>query len=336
MLAWHVDVIYDTLCHLARVPLRDFFLDEEACVAAWREGRRELDSVYGGSVAPPPITCPHLSYGHAGCLGARLEFPEDSEPWVAPLYADLESGLQDLGRARDFPSHPLFRRYLRCREALRRAFPGEIGRLAGLGWEGPVTTAVLLRGPGFLVEALERPDAARRFLEAVTVSIVSFAHAVRDVDGLPPVDPAGSGMADDAASFLPPRLWPELVLPAWEGYYRGLTTGRRTIHIEGMDASHLPFLRGARIVHLEPCVSPRLRVTDLVAAGVPFRWLLPSFELRNLDRGGIARWVGASVRDGARELHTELSAFMLREGRGDRIPAFLDACAATAERIGAS
>jgi hypothetical protein len=336
VLKWNVDVIYDTLCHLAGVPLRSYFLEQDACIAAWRDGRRELQRIYGGSVASPLVGCPHLSYGHLGCLGAPLEFPEDSEPWVGPVYADLESGIQGLERPVDFASHPLFRRYLRTYEALRRAFPGEMRRLGGLGCEGPITTAVLLRGLDFFVDALERPEPARRFLELVTDSIVSFVRAVRRVDALPPVDPAGSGLADDFASFLPPASWPELVLPAWERYYRGLTTGKRTIHIEGMDRRHLPFLSAAGIVHLEPCVSPRLEVHDLVAAGVPFRWLLPSFELRNLRDQEIELWVGSAIRDGATELHTELSAFMLREGRGDRIGAFVTACRRAAERTGAA
>ena len=242
---WHVPEAR-ALREVTGIPIREFNLGAEAhqvagpCCASC-----SARSAFRAS--------PAVSYGHVNALGSELLFPEGGE--VAHTH------ISSLGRNRRCESHcatgpgvaPFF---LEFRERLREH--SSASHLASFGSEGPITTAYELRGEEFFMEVLDSPSLAGEFLGAVVESTLEFHRWVCALDGRNPVNPNAGGMCDDLASFIPARLFREMVLPFWEQYYRGTTTGRRHAHVEDLRAEQLPFLEEIGLSFFDPSISPKL------------------------------------------------------------------------------
>lgn len=329
---WSVAGTQGALRELAHVPIRDFNLDPEACIQAYRQGRDLLRQRFGDEIRPPGVTTPAISYGHPNTLGAELLFPAGGEVAVRPLYASLAEGIAALSAATDLLTKGMAPFYLAFRDRLRRAFPDEpVG--FSFGAEGPITTAYELRGQEFYLDVMDDPPGTGRFLEAVVDSILQFHREVCALDERRPVNPSGAGMCDDCSSLLPPRLWPQFVLPAWERYYRGMTTGRRTAHVENLNPDHLPFLEDVGLSFFDPSISPRL-TPPLVATRcrVPFLWRLASFHYTEMTLQDIADFVYQAVADGASSVCTYVAEGMCNDAGVAKVHAFI-AAAKEAKRL---
>ncbi|RLI27229.1 hypothetical protein DRO58_04655, partial [Candidatus Bathyarchaeota archaeon] len=149
---WRVSAGHEVLAYISGVKLRDFYMDPRACAHAFREGRRKLKGIFGEDLRLPRISVPALSYGHISCLGAEIVFPADTAPVPQPVYSSIEEGIRSLCKKRDFSECRLFKHYLRVYRYLKSEFPEENVSLYGFGYEGPITSALLLRGPGFLTD----------------------------------------------------------------------------------------------------------------------------------------------------------------------------------------
>ena len=99
---------------------------------------------------------------------------------------------------------PRFQAQLELWRELRQRFP-ECSVGLSAGQEGPVTTAVLLRGSGFFLDCLLDPVRAHRLLSICTDTYIKYTKAVRQATGAP--GGGGVGIADDHAGNLSPSMW---------------------------------------------------------------------------------------------------------------------------------
>jgi len=322
---WSMRGTYLACLELAGVPIRDFYLQPEACIEAYRVGRPRLRELLGEDVHLPGVATPPISYGHANGLGAELQFPEGGEVAHTHPFDSLDAGIEALRRPVDFASAGMAPYYLDFRKQMQAAFPDErVG--FGYGLEGPLTTAYELRGDGFFVDLLDRPDDAKEFLRLATASIGAFHRFRCEVAGVEPVSQDGAGMCDDIASFVPPRLWPEMVLPVWQQYYRAKTTGRRSAHVENLTGDQLPFLEAIGLVHYDPSISPALN-PPIVArrCRVPFLWRLPDMYLPILSEQDVRDFVFQSAADGASGVFVTVLEGVTRPGCVQKLRAFAEA-----------
>ncbi|MDH7571508.1 MAG: uroporphyrinogen decarboxylase family protein, partial [Armatimonadota bacterium] len=323
--SWSVAGTQGALRQLTGIPIRDFNLNPEACIEAYRRGRPLLAQRFGPDVRLPGVSTPAISYGHPNTLGSELRFPEGGEVGHTPIYRSLLEGIEALRRPVDFLSQGMAPFYLQFRERLRQAFPNEpVGFSFGL--EGPITTAYELRGQEFFADLLEDTPLALRYLEAVVDSILAYHAALCALDGRPVVNPNGAGMCDDCASFIAPRMWPEVVLPAWERYYRGMTTGRRTAHVEDLREEHLPYLEEIGLSFFDPSISPRLSPPIVArACRVPFLWRLGSFHCVEMTVRQVEDFVYQAAADGASQVVTYVSEEMCNDAGVAKVHAFIAA-----------
>lgn len=329
---WRVGSSQNALRELAGVPIRDFNLDPAACIEAYRRGRPLIREVFGPDVGGVGLMTPAISYGHVNCLGSELIFPEGGEVGHTHIYASLEEGLRRLAEPVDFATAGMAPFYLDFRKKLVEAFAGEQCGLC-FGLEGPITTAYELRGEGFFTDFFDDPPLAARFLEATEASILDFHRWVAEVDGRPAVNPDMGGLCDDIASFVPPRLYPTMVVPFWEQHFRGITTGRRHAHVEDLRAEQLPYLEEVGLASYDPSISPRLN-PKLIRDNcrVPFAWRLECFHVREMSHGEIEDFVFQSVADGASSVTLTIAETLCRDDGPQKVRTFI-AAAKEAKRL---
>lgn len=328
MADWSVIVLVEeTLPYLAHVRIDEFYLDPESCVLTFKLGRSKIKDIFNENVSYPSVSCPPISYGHVACLGCEIVFPKDSEPYAKPAFASLDDGIRTLEREVDFNDNPLFNHYLKMYEYLKGAFPDEKIAFSGFGGEGPITSAGLLRGQGFFADIHREPKKVERFLELLTASIVKFTHFTREINGEEGVNPHGSGLCDDFASYIPPSIWPKFVIPYWNLYYRGITTGKRTVHCENLSPDHLKYLAEVGISFYEPSVSPKLNPRIIKErTKVPFNWLHPPFKLITMTEEEVRDWVMQVASVGVEHIWLEVDRFICEGNNPGKVMAFVNAC----------
>jgi uroporphyrinogen-III decarboxylase len=175
------------------------------------------------------------------------------------------------------------------------------------GQEGPVTTAVLLRGAGFFLDCLTDPHRAHRLLSVCTDTYIAFVRAVRQATGAPAQGDVG--IADDHSGNLSPAMWPEFVLPYYERIYTELGATHRSTHTELVRPAHLPLFKGLGLNHINFGEDQYLTVRDVVRAlDVPFDWHIKTVsEMRQGTPERIKAAYHRAVADGAPEMTAELT-----------------------------
>lgn len=323
---WYVGAGHEVLAYLANIKLRDFYLDPSSCAQSFRIGRKRIREIFGEEVTLPRVSGPALSYGHIACLGAKIDFPEDSAPGVKPIYSSIEEGIRFLKKKIEFEKNSLFQHYLKVCNHLQKEFPEEKVSFSGFGWEGPITSAVLLRGQDFYIDIYDYPQKVKEFLKLLTESIIDFIHFTRKINKEPRINPEGSGLCDDFSSLISPSLWPEFVIPYWKKYYKGITTGPRRIHCENLNPGHLKYLKMVSIVHYDPSVSLKLNPRVIRKnIDIPFTWRLLSFQYSEMSKEDVRKWVYNSLKEGAARVSTIIENIMCEDDNPEKVRTFIEA-----------
>jgi len=324
---WYVTCGMPTYTALAGVRFDRTFREIDAIVEAYTVGEPRARALFGPDVRYGGPAWAGISYGHVNCLGSTLRFPPDSEVAHTPIYGSLGEGIEALQQPVDWASAGLMPFYLALWEQLKRAFPELDVGFGGFGYEGPITTAWEVRGHAFFADTYDQPAPYRAFMQLLTRSIVGYAAFVRALNGQPAhVDRVS--LYDDVSSMIHPRLWPELVLPYHEQFFREQEAGaaRRHAHIENLVPAHLSHLDALGLDSFDPSVSPRLTPTDLSAqCSVPFLWRLNEMHVRDRTRDQIRHFVFNAIADGASGVFCTLSRTMTGPEQVSKIHAFIEA-----------
>lgn len=324
--SWSVSGTYLSYLKLAGVPIRDFFLSPEAGIEVYRTGRRRVAELFGPEVGATTPATPPISYGHPNALGAELYFPEGGEVAVEHMFQDsLDGAIAALRQPVDFNQAPMAKFYLDFRAQMQRAFPDEKIWFS-YGWEGPVTTGYELRGDAFFFDVLDQPEKTREFLGLLTTSVVDFYAWHCGISGLPVLKPDSAGLCDDIASMIPPPLWGQLVLPFWDQYFSGMTTGKRIAHVEDLRPAQLRHLETIGLWYYDPSISRQLNPRIIAQeCRVPFGWRLGSFHYRNLTCADVEDFVFQAAADGASKVFTLLEGNMCEPPNIEKVRAFIRA-----------
>ena len=324
--SWHVSATYLALLDITGIPIRDFNVRPEAGIELFRRGRSSLREMYGSELGLPGLMTPPISYGHVNALGVDLLFPEGGEVNYVRSRLSLEEWCKVLARTTDYTCAGLVKVFQAYQQRMERAFPGEKVSLSW-GYEGPMTTAYELRDMAVFTDAADQPELFGRFLDLATKSIVDFARFMRRLRGEPEMNPVSSGLCDDVASMFGPDMWRSFVLPSWETYYTGLTTGTRGVHVEDLRPNQLRFLEDAAISNYDPSISARITPKVIASATrVPFGWRLANFHYAGLTETEVKEWVFQAVADGASQVFSYVCAGMCTQPMLRKVQAFTEAC----------
>ena len=116
------------------------------------------------------------------------------------------------------------------------------------------------------------------------------------------------------------------MVPYWDAYYRGRTTGRRSAHVEDLRAAQLPYLEEVGLSYYDPSISHRLNPAIIRdSCRVPFGWRLGSFHYLNLTADDVRDFVFQSVADGACSVFTYTENLLVHEPQTAKVFAFIEA-----------
>lgn len=322
-----VEIYHDLAPHLAGISSKEFFQDTDKLIEAWKITTQWTLDTFHGRLTPRKPTAAPNSYAHLVCLGAPLHYSDTAEPNITAAADSLEDAVKMLEDAQgmDFSACPLFQQYADVSRKVKEVFP-DSPVLAGLGYEGPVTSAALFRGDGFYYDIMDEPELAAKFLSLMTDSVLAFKAQLNTFCGLPGVGQGGGYLADDLASMIPPSMWDELVVPFWKQYYAGATLGSgHSLHCEALVPAHLPYLAKAGVTHYQPSVSPQLTLESVRAnTDLPFDWLLYAYQVTEMDDQQLADWIAKAVSFQPTRIRTQFGAYAAGAGKIDRILAFMD------------
>lgn len=322
---WGVGGTQDALRELTGIPIREFNLNPSACIEAYKKGRPLLRDMYGEDVLLPGVATPAISYGHVNGLGSELLFPEGGEVAHTHIYSSLEEGIAALRKPVDFAAAGMAPFFLDFRHTLQDAFPGEKVSFS-YGYEGPITTAWELRGESFFMDIYDNPEATLEFLNLATESIIAFHCFYSKVNDTPAFNPRSGGMCDDISSMIPPHMWREFVLPYWDQYYSGITTGNRYAHVEDLRPAQLKYLEEAGLMRYDPSISPQLNPRIIYSeCRIPFNWRLGSFHYFRMDCRDVEDFVFQAVADGASRVSTSIEGVMCNEHITEKVLTFIRA-----------
>ena len=303
---WRIAIPAEVRCEYAGTMQGAYYTDIETYLYTEQAypDRFEAATGYRPSTS---LGVPVPAYEGVAALGGTLLFPPAHQPMIQDQGQIVQTGeAVDALQVPDPYACERFQRHLHTWQELRRRFPDrQVGLSAGQ--EGPVTTAVLLRGTRFLMDCLTDPARAHRLLSVCTDTYVAFMRAVREVTGVP--QRGGVGIADDHAGNLSPAMWPEFVLPYYERIYAGLGATHRSMHTELVRPTHLPLLRELGLDHVNFGENQYLSVRDVVEAlDVPFDWHIKTVsEMLQGTPAQIQDAYRRAVADGAPEMVCELT-----------------------------
>lgn len=328
-----VEIVHDIVPEIAGITLGEFFASPRACASAWKKANTVLYDYFGDSIPMRKPSPPPLSYAHLACLGAEIEYSETGEPNVHPAVSSIDDGIALLKERRftDFSREPIIRKYDEFIKALTEEFPDGNIVYSAAGYQGPVTSAVLLRGQDFYMDLYDEPEKCREFLSLITDSIISYFRFNMVKHGHVPSDYYSAALCDDFSALIAPEMWDEFVIPYFEKYYSGILPGctRRFLHCEGLTPRHLPYLKPLGLRTYQPSVSDNITL-DAAAkyrgeCYMFFDYLLYSYKVVGMTDGEISEWVDKVLSYDVEKPRTQLGAYAYREGKLDRIKAYMRA-----------
>ncbi len=303
---WRLAIPAEVRCEYAATRQGDYYTDLDAYLETEHIFVERFEQATGYRPAPD-WGVPIPAYEGVAALGGELIFPPAHQPMIRNQGRIVQAREQvDALKVPDPWACPRFQENLRRWHELHRRLPGRTVGLSA-GQEGPVTTAVLLRGMAFFEDCLTDLERAHHLLSVCTDTYVAFVRAVREVSGAPP---EGSvGIADDHAGNLSPAMWSEFVLPYHERIYDGLGATHRSMHTELVRREHLPLLAFLDLDHVNFGENQYLTVRDVAEAlQVPFDWHIKTVaEMLQGTPDQIQTAYRQAVADGAPAMVCELT-----------------------------
>ncbi|MHB0877107.1 MAG: uroporphyrinogen decarboxylase family protein [Anaerolineae bacterium] len=301
---WHLAVPPEVRTEYAGTTLGDYYSRAEVMVETQKVAREQFLALYGVDIGGPYVDCP--AYVGVSALGADLVLPHDHPPMVANQGHVIVTSEQVMALR---PADPRDSEWLSRSAAIRQRAQEITGSRLALpaGQEGPLTSAVLLRGEDFYRDLIDEPKRAHHLLDVVTQTLIDFVRYCRGASG----DPlrGNAGIADDMAGTLSPALWPEFVVPYWKRIYEELGPGRRSLHTELLRPAHLHFLTELGIDSFDPGNDQYLSLEDVLAGVGDMRFAWNLYTVRDTMNGtpeSIRALYSASAEAGAPVIMTEL------------------------------
>lgn len=268
---WTIAVPPEVYTEYCGVTFREYHSSPAAQLDVQLRGPQILHDKYGlplsRHVAPDFTT-----YITGSVFGLQFEVFEDQVPAPRghPLGSIEQAAAltvpQDMSQAGDFP------RALEFYDWMKSHAPADVSVGFNGGSQAPLTTAVLLRGEGFLVDIIDRPELAHRFLQILTETSIRQREFALWVVGAPASSrhmPPGwrrsqdaIGFTDDYGGMLGPNLYFDFDVQYMLQVAEHFGASSKSIHTELLRQPHLQILQQHGWGYIDVGTDPYLTITD--------------------------------------------------------------------------
>lgn len=261
---WSIAVPPEVYCEVCGVTMSAYHSSPAAQMDVQLRGPRLFHERYG---LPPSkhIAPDFTTYLTGSVFGLEFEVFEDQVPAPRghPIASIQEAAAltvpEDMGRAGAFPRALEFYAWMRAHapEGVSVGFTG--------GSQAPFTTAVLLRGEGFLLDLVDHPDLAHRFLQTLTETSIRQREFALSVVGAPASSPHqldSIGFTDDYGGLLGPNLYYDFDVQYMLQIADHFGAARKTIHTELLRRPHLATLQEHGWGYIDVGTDPYLTIAD--------------------------------------------------------------------------
>ncbi|MBN1352817.1 hypothetical protein JXJ21_25735 [candidate division KSB1 bacterium] len=314
---WTIAIPPEVKCEYAETSIGEYFQNIDVMLITEQRCREKFIERYEydpGEYYYVPFT----AYEGVAALGATLVFTDQHEVMIENQGNILTEPAHVMALAPADPwKYPRFVWGAESYRQMKTRFPDKSVGISP-GQEGPVTSAVLLRGTRFFMDCYDAPELAHRLLSVVTDTFIHFCEAVSEVTGQ---RSTALGIADDHSGNLAPQMWDEFVLPYYERIYSELDIETRVMHSELVRREHFPYLEKLNLSQIDLGEDPYISVADALSLGKPFFWHIKTCqEMLMGNPDSIKRAYENAVNEGAKGILTELSVGVPPEN----IRAFID------------
>lgn len=287
---FEIAVEEEFICLLTGTNLRDYYGSPETMIKAQLSARDMMEREFGcGRFVHlyPTLT----SYAEASTLGLDVVFPEDGGlPWPKQQkLLETPDDIETLAVRRNNANN-LVERTIRFYHAMKE--------IAGSGYpigiekcvEGPVTTAVMLRGQDFFADLREEPEKTHKLLSIVTDASLDIR---RQIEEATLQEMTATWIYDDYAGMLSPSQYKEFAIPYYKIIYQKYGRHGRILHSELLSREHLRISKAELdITYYNPASAENLDIEAVKSImGSYFDWqitpaqmAMPKNELLALTR----------------------------------------------------
>jgi len=307
---WHIAIPPEVKTEYLKVRLGDYYANSEIMLEVQLRSREMFNELYG--LPKDGIGPTYSSYVEASQLGAKVIFPKDNMPMPKRDLVVKEPRNVYKLKILDPYKEGLMSRAIKTYYFMKRKVKDKIPVGLG-GTEGPITTAVILRGQDFFVDIILHPEEMKKLLELVTETSLLLREVIEKVTGK---KTEATGIADDFSGLLSPEQYEEFAYPYQKKIYEAYGQKGRRLHSELLRREHLKFLHKLGVTHYDPGTDQYLKVKDILAEipNIPFSFnLKSSIDMLQGNPEIIKEKYRKIVADGAPEIITELCRGIPRE-----------------------
>ena len=306
---WCMTVCPEFITETALITIRAWYREEAAQLRARETTRRVLRDEFAVDPLGDSLVIDAPSYISTQVLGGgELLQPEDDMPMFREPPLKTARDVYSLGLPPSYVDHPAMAPYIGMYRRLLNRFGQDRKVHLSSGIQGPVTTAVLLRGQSFFIDLIERPADAHFLLDFVTGADIRFMQELRELQG-EPLYGGDVSISDDFAGLMSPDHFGEFVVPCYQRFFEVLNAGRRFLHSELLRSGHLGWLSEMHLNCLNLGENQYLKPSDVIKnTRVPFDWHVKTSTLAQGTPAMVREEYIAALEDGAVAMVAELAA----------------------------
>jgi len=320
---WRIALPDEVLAEYADTRLGQYFTEARVMYDTQVRGAEIFNQTFGYPIAEggPHVAVP--AYAQAAVLGSTLVINDDLVPMLTENGAPDRADIARIEIPDRYLETEVMARYVRIREEMNAIHGSPV--TMGIGLEGPVTTAKLVRGQEFFIDAYEDPSAAHALLDICTESYIRFTVEVRKFLGQPYGQ--GVGIADDFSGLFSPSAYEKFVQPYHRRIYEALGKEYRSLHSELLRRDHLKFLAELKIDSFDPGQDQYLDLADLQEEleprGIPFWYNVKTVAALGGTPESLREEIDVVVSSGITRMMVELTPGTPRENVAAILGAFL-------------
>jgi uroporphyrinogen-III decarboxylase len=261
---WVLAIPPEVYCEKANTRLLDYYFDPAVRLETHQRAREYFLQTFGHDIGTH-VGNGLTSYWNATLFGAELEFSGDSQGAVhRRVLASIEEVRSLKAPTPDrIPDLPRYRELLGQHQRMEKLVPGtgfkaSFGRF---GFQGPFTTATILRGTDIMTDLVMSPDLVKELLEKIVEAQCNVMTFTEREFG---IEVRSCGMGDDYAGLISPDMYEAFCFPYMKQIYDRYGEQARSLHCETLKRGHHQYLNRLKLTSYDPGVNPDITIEDIL------------------------------------------------------------------------